>query len=304
MIKKIYVTNYLNETLEVELANPYKTGFVITSIEGLGPPKATISTLATSYKDGTTFSKSKAEQRNIVLGIKFDNSRISDSIEDIRQKTYRVFPIKRKLKFKIETTNKTVFTEGYVESNTPAIFDREEGTSISILCPDSFFYSEEIEKTFFNSTKPLFEFPFSNESLTEKQLIFSEQQQLSDNYIKYSGDEEVGIEMLINITGDVTNISVINNLTREIMRINSGRFAQVVGSGIADKDLIIINTTIDNRGITLIREGISYNILNSLDRYTDWIRLSEGYNVFSIYADSGIENIQAEIRNRIRYEGV
>ena len=42
MIKSVTVTNYLGESIKLELGFPEKSGFLIQSIDGLGPPKADI----------------------------------------------------------------------------------------------------------------------------------------------------------------------------------------------------------------------------------------------------------------------
>lgn len=56
--------------------------------------------------------------------------------------------------------------------------------------------------------------------------------------------------------------------------------------------------------MTLIREGIGYNILNCLSRDSDWFQLAKGDNIFAYTADSGAENLQFTIQNQTAYEGV
>ena len=42
MIKSVTVVNHLGESLKLDLASPEKSGFIVKSIEGLGPVKATL----------------------------------------------------------------------------------------------------------------------------------------------------------------------------------------------------------------------------------------------------------------------
>lgn len=42
MIKSVTVVNHLGESLKLDLASPEKSGFIVKSIEGLGPVKATV----------------------------------------------------------------------------------------------------------------------------------------------------------------------------------------------------------------------------------------------------------------------
>ena len=77
----------------------------------------------------------------------------------------------------IETDNRQAEIEGYVESNDPAIFSKDEGSDISIVCPNPFFYSagkDGINTTIFYGVEALFEFPFSNESLQDPLLEMGE----------------------------------------------------------------------------------------------------------------------------------
>ena len=82
MIKNIQITNFRNETLTIELANPEKSGFAISDITGLGPVKADINTLENSINDATAYNSAHVSYRNIVLSIRF----IGIDIESLRQK--------------------------------------------------------------------------------------------------------------------------------------------------------------------------------------------------------------------------
>lgn len=54
---------------------------------------------------------------------------------------------------------------------------------------------------------------------------------------------------------------------------NTGKLQKLTGKGIVASDDIVINTSKGDKSITLIREGVSYNILNCLDKNTDWFTL-------------------------------
>ena len=59
------------------------------------------------------------------------------------------------------------------------------------------------------------------------------------------------------------------------MKIDTVKLQKLTGKGIVASDDIIINTSKGDKSITLIREGASYNILNCLDKNTDWFTLSK-----------------------------
>lgn len=307
MIYSIVVTNYLGDRIKLELGKPDVSGFLIKSITGLGPAKANVNTTEVSTNDGSLFNSARLSQRNIVLDMVFINTVYGESIEDLRQKSYKYFPLKKSVELTIETDNRYVKTTGYVESNEPNIFSSQEGTQISIICPDPYFYSageDGNNVTNFYSIDPMFEFPFSNESLDEPLLVFGEIQIKTEGVITYHGDSEIGVMIYIHAIGPATNINIYNTETREVMRINTEKISSLTGKGIVASDDIVINTAKGEKSITLIREGVSYNILNCLDKNTDWFTLAKGDNIFAFTADSGITNLQLRVENKVIYEGV
>jgi hypothetical protein len=307
MIYSIVVTNYLGDRIKLELGKPEVSGFLIKSITGLGPAKANVNTTEVSTNDGSLFNSARLSQRNIVLDLVFINTVYGESIEDLRQKSYKYFPLKKSVELTIETDNRYVKTTGYVESNEPNIFSSQEGTQISIICPDPYFYSageDGNNVTNFYSIDPMFEFPFSNESLDEPLLVFGEIQIKTEGVITYHGDSEIGVMIYIHAIGPATNINIYNTETREVMKINTEKISSLTGKGIVASDDIVINTAKGEKSITLIREGVSYNILNCLDKNTDWFTLAKGDNIFAFTADSGVTNLQFRVENKVIYEGV
>lgn len=304
MIKTITVTNYLGDSLVLNLARPEESGFVVKSITGLGPGTANINTTEVSTNDGGLYNSSRLPTRNIVITLSF---LWKDSIEDVRQKSYKYFPIKKKLTLLIETDNRQAEIEGYVETNDPNIFSKEEGADISIICPNPFFYSSGADgsnTTVFYGIDPMFEFPFSNESLYDALLEMGSIQNQHEKVVTYNGDAEIGVTITIHAIGEASNITIYNTGTREIMKIDTEKLSALTGSGIIAGDDIVICTVKGNKSIKLLRSGKTTNILNCLDKNTDWFQLAKGDNIFAYTAQSGSSNLQFKIDNRVIYEGV
>ena len=305
MIKSITITNFLGEELKVTLTEAMPShGLLVRSIEGLGPVKANISTTDLSTADGSVYNSSRLDERNIVINFLFFGNPL---IEDARQLTYKYFPLKKELTFKIETDNRVAEAYGYVESNEPDIFSEQEGCQISIICPDQFFYSaSEDEKnwTVFSGIEALFEFPFSNEDLHGHLIEFGSIENATERTIYYEGDTDVGIIMYIHAIGEVGTITIYNTLTRESMIIDADKIASLTGSRIKAGDDIIINTNRGQKSVYLLRSGVYTNILNALGRDADWFVISKGDNVFTYIADSGSSNLLFRIYGRTIFEGV
>ncbi len=307
MINKITAINYLGDTLEIDLRTPDETGFAVIDIAGLGPAKANVNITEVSTNDGAIFNSSRLSSRNVVISFVFEPTTHGETVEDVRLKSYKFFPIKQPVTLQIETNNRKVQTVGNVESNEPDIFSERESAQISIVCPDPYFYSTDgsgEQTTVFYGVEANFEFPFSNESLTDPQIVFGYIQNKTENVIHYSGDAEIGVTIHIHAIGDVTNIMIYNTGTRERMGIDTAKLEQLTGYGLIAGDDIIITTMKGDKSIVLIREGKITNILNCLSKDTDWFSLTKGDNIFAFTAEDGMSNLQFWIVNKIIYEGV
>lgn len=308
MIKSITITNHLGESIKMELMKPEESGFIIENIEGLGPAKANVNFTTLVTMDGAIDNSARLDYRNIVLSLIFLEN---PTIEDTRLLSYRYFPIKQNVTFLIETDRRICESIGRVESNVPKIFSKsesdKEGCQISIMCPDPYFYSagpNQLTHTVFYGVEPLFEFPFSNESLTEKLIEFGEIKNQTEGTVYYEGDTEVGINIWIHATGPVEGLKIYNITKRQILGISDEKLISLTGSGIQAGDEILLNTNRGSKSITLTRAGIVTNILNVLEKPIPWFKLSKGDNIFAYRADSGISNLQFRIENRVLYEGV
>lgn len=162
MIKSITITNYKDESFYINMFSSSDSGLNIRKIDGLGPVKANINTTPIVTGDGAIYNSARAENRNIVITLGFVNeSNIGlNLIEDVRLKSYKMFPLKSMVKFEIETDRRNLYTYGYVESNEPDIFSQDETAQISIICPNAYFTSKEKRDISLNLLRSTFKFPF------------------------------------------------------------------------------------------------------------------------------------------------
>lgn len=304
MIKSVTVTNFLGNILKMEMTSPEKSGFIIKEITGLGPCKADINSKELATSDGSVFNSARVTTRNIVMKLQF---MFKPTIEDVRQRSYKYFPLKKKLKITIETDNRVCETYGYVESNEPSIWSKEEGCQISIICPDPFFYSageDGSQVTVFYGVEDAFEFEFSNESLTENMLEFGRATYSTERIIHYLGDDDVGMTISIIVNGDVNMLTIYNVETREFFKLDTNKLKTLTGNGLIQGDVVTISTIRGERKITIMRDGVEYNILNAVDKNSTWLTLSRGDNIIAYTAEYGGSNIELRIDNKIIYEGV
>lgn len=302
MIKSIIVTNHNGESLKLDLFHPEESGLIVKSISGLGPPKANINSTDLATADGAIYSSARASTRNIVFNLQF---MFAPTIEDARQKTYKYFPLKKKITIEVETDNRSLSTEGYVESNEPDIFSQEESTQISIVCVDPFFRDARPSLVQFASVLPNFEFPFSNESLTDDLIEFGKIGLNTRSTLVYTGDVDTGILITIHAMGSVSGILNIYNIeTYENIKIDLSKIKALTGSDYRSGDDIIISTVSGDKYVQVLHNGKYYNAIGIIDKLANWFQLTVGKNIFNFTVTNGVENLSITFEYRNAYGGI
>lgn len=309
MIKSITVTNPAGDSLVLELGRPEKSGFSVLSIDGLGPVHADVNLSDMAAVDGSYFTSARLGPRNIVLNLRIHGKQL---VEDTRHLSYLFFPVKKKVTLLFETDTRICQIEGYVESNDPVIFSKEQTTQVSILCPDPYFYSVFLNTHSFAFEEPSFEFPFENLSLSEGLLEFGVLNLNTERAIYYPGDADIGMLITIHTDGTATtvsntNITIYNILTGDSMELNTGRIEEITGQAFGvygSAEEILISTMRGKKEIYLLRDGVYTNILNCLEKDSTWLTLSKGNNVFAYTADNQISDLRFLIKSYIAYLGV
>lgn len=233
MIRTVEITNYKNEVLNIDLFNSNSSGLNIRNITGLGPVKADITTTKLVVSDGDYYNSARANGRNIVITLGFNIAAHLgiNSIEDCRQMVYKYFPLKKKVKVRIVTDNRSLYSYGYVESDEPDIFSNDETTQISIICPESWLRTDDTYETPLNNIRSLFKFPFEvlEEDLPPKDIYGIEKidgMEVVKEYqdiITFYGNEQCGFydnkSMYLDIRSVKYNVLVENDYDN-ILRSN------------------------------------------------------------------------------------
>lgn len=303
MIRQVTITNDFNESLTLELANPEKSGLAIKSIEGLGPSKSVINITELVTSDISIFNSSRISSRDIVIKLLYMNE---PSVEDNRLKTYKFFPIKEKIKLSFLTDNREVYCYGYVESNEPSIFQKQSGCSITIKCPDPFFYATvntAVEDSFTGIIN-LFSFPFFNDSLTENTIKMGEIPSYPEQILYFDGEYSTGIIIRMYCSNMVVDPVIYNVDTGERISINTDKITALTGSPLSVGDTILINTKKGEKSVKLIRGGDEINIIACLRSFDTWFTLKKGENKFTYSAKQGGESLNISYEYSTAYEGI
>jgi hypothetical protein len=217
---------------------------------------------------------------------------IEGEVEKNRINLYKYFPLKKTVTLYFTNDTRDVFICGTVENIECDLFANKQVAQISILCPQPYFKSVESLITEFSTVEKGLEFPISiEESGIEFSTILSEPRKTIIN----TGDVETGVIIDLFATGEVVKPIIYDAIKRTSMALN---ISMIKG------DKITINTNAGEKGITLLRDGITYNILGNMQPSSAWFTLDTGDNVFTYECESGVYNLQLTFTTPILYGGV
>lgn len=293
MIKSITATNSRGESLVISLTNPATSGFAIKELDGLGPAEADI--LITDYAcmDGGSFNWARRPKRNITLTLYYW-PRENETIEQVRNRGYKIFRVKDKVNLKIETDSRTVQSDLYVESHEPHIFEKLAYVDISLVAPDPSLYAIDWDVTSFNEDVKRFSFAFSN-TVGQKQLIFGDVSTGATQIVNNQGDNEIGGQFTIYAGGSVSGITLINVQTNQTMTISATFQAG---------DYIVLDTRPKHKSCLLYRGSTVYDCLSCLGQWVDWMTFEQGENVVAFSATSGAASTSVRCNLLPSYEGI
>lgn len=282
MSYNLWVTTQNNETIELT-HSPY---FEDVEIDFLNV-KANINSDELVNMDGGLFNSAYVPDRPATITIQPDFP-----VEENRQRIFKYFKAKKPVTIRYKNNNRDVNLYGYVESIDGSLFESKQKIIVNLKCLKPNFY--DIHKTVKNMSQimDMFEFPFSTE---EEGIVFSEIDKTQTTVVFNAGEVDTGVIIELTASGTVVNPTIYNAITRESFGLS---FTMQIG------DLIRINTSIEERSIELVRDGITTNIINSVLKNPDWFTLETGDNVFTYACEDGEANLSFKFIFTNQYVGV
>ena len=313
MIKSVTVTNYRGDSLEMPLEWPNPSGLLISKIDGITPGNVQVNSQDFAVLDGGVYNSSRMQTRNITIEFYYGRgSQVPDSdnhdVETSRHIAYRYFPVKTRVRLDFLTDERSLSIWGYVEGNDTDIFSEHEKGQVSIVCPDPYFYEKDTVVYELGAFIPEFEFPFSNESLTEPLICFGDYGSGSIYHVSYDGDIEVGVTIRIHFITDTELDSIIIydishnkklELDLQTIETNTGLTFEEYGD-------IVVSSVRGAKDIYYERFGTRKSIIGEFDVMNfPWMYLTPGENLFGFtYNDDYTDDVTITIEHRGAYGGV
>lgn len=264
-----------------------QNGNYYLEVQGLNPPQASVITTKIAGMNGSLYNSASTNNRNLVLSIQ-----ILKNVETNRIALYDYLKVGEWVKCYYSNNSRNVYIEGYVETFEDNFFVQNQTVQASIVCPQPYFRQIDDVISDISNVSYLFEFPFA---IDEPGVAFSEFNEFLIANVINNGDITTGIIIQLTASGTVENPSIINAGTRERFILD---FTMVAG------DLITINTVEGQMDITLLRDGIESNIINSVVDGSVWLQVPAGTSSYTYRADTGLDDLRITFQPVTLYQGV
>lgn len=267
--------------------------FLIESVDGLYLTDNTVTISSNTMTDGGTYQGTVAKVRNIVL-----------TVRDLNNHSYNRNLLAKLFKSGAKGTlvYKDDLNERKCEYYTERIQGSGEGRSrvytISLLCPDPFFY--DMEDISVSMASWIRNFTFPHIFKKEKEVFGYRSLNRLQNIINESAESGIGLTIEIYANGDVTNptITRVESDTHITVGTDLNPMNLVIG------DRIVITTAVNNKHVYLIHDNVWTEINHFLTEDSEFIQLQRGNNNIGYSALSGADNMVVTITYRFKYSEV
>lgn len=280
---ELYVRNSLGERLDICPSDSYQIDY----IDGLTPAGASISSVDFAGADGASVSGSRIGVRNVVMAIL-----PRGDVGSARVALYRFLRPRESVTIGFRNDVREAEIDGMVETFEGSLFEAPETLTVSVLCPQPYWRDAARIVDEIASSLRLFEFPFSIE---DEGIPFSSIREVLQIEVENSGETETGLYVVLRSSGEASN-PVLYDATRRTY------FAVQVDMHAADE--VVIDTRRGSKGVRLVRDGVSTNLINRMDPGSTWLQLPVGVTEFALDADSGADYVSAEIYHDTLFQGV
>lgn len=346
MIRAVKAINYLGRSLLMRLDGREDDSLLLWNVDGISPGSADINVTEVASTDGAYFNSARQNSREITLTLLLN---WAPNIESARKDSYAYFPLKKpvRLIFYSDTdmdhgkyfSNCARYIDGYVQQNTVEIFGTKNcAAQIVIKCPDPYFYEYNTDTTVeqtsyvkhaFGEQIAGFEFPFSNESLSDDLIEFASNYIGTDECQCYypTDGTETGFDLIIRFLKNFSETEIQAYNSFKITHLETGKsftlnLAAIINypdyaSGYLKGDALVVSTVRGNRDVTISRksidngEGVSVLRIFTDTNYreNEWIQLIPGVNTFKLTTGIGDDPVgkglmTMEISYIRAYEGV
>ena len=265
--------------------------FLLAKANGIYDMSTTVSVVNNTMMDGATYQGSVMGSKNIVLVLKdignFDSNR--DLLDVLFSKgdlgTLIVYDGNHERQIRY-----------YVESITSTASYNIRLTTVSLICPDPYFYDTYEHTKYLSNITPLFEFEhefleegeeFSNYNLSKIMRIDND-----------SAENNLGLDIIITCSASVVNPWITKIEGHETIKVGSENKPFTLNPG----EELIISTETGRKNVKVRSGSIETDVNNFLTTQSRFFQLTRGVNHFGYGADESSDYLTIKVSYRYKYK--
>lgn len=271
--------------------------FFLATADGLYQSENNIYISENTMTDGGTYQGSVANVRNIVLYVmekpQGDDFVYNQSNRDLLYSLFR----KGEEGTLVYTENGNSRKIDYYSEGVKRENKGSRLFTISLICPYPKF-KDNIEHAV-SMANWIDNFEFIHEFVEEGEEFTSRNSVRLVNIVNDVASNDIGLTIIINVTGNVRNPFITHVETEKSIAIGSSSKPFVMIRG----DVLVITTGINNKHIRLTRGGITTEVNEYMTEDSEFIQLMYGNNNIAYDASEGEEFMAVDIKYSYEYEG-
>lgn len=268
------------------------TPFLLANATGIYKADYNVTISENTMTDGGAFQGSVAKIRNIVLTLKD----LKDHVYNRNLLEALFKPNEPGTLLFVEDENERLINY-YVESVDSSGGYGTRTYTVSLLCPDPFFYAKSDISVSLASWVGNFEFLHS--FVEEGEEFGYRSAQKSQNIINENASSGIGMTITLVADGEVINPSVIRIESGESIQIGSEAMPFTMELG----DTLTITTSDNDKHVYFTHGGVTTEINQYITEDSVFIQLQRGDNNIGYSAEGGEDALSVEISYRLKFAG-
>lgn len=273
MITMVEAITAQGETLSLPLQDA-SGGYIVKSIDGLDPVKATVVSSSFAQIDGTQYQTSRREERNLILKLGFQPDFVNTDVQTLRRQLYRYLMPKSfvTLRFYMDGVH-FADIQGIVESHEAPRFAKEPTVNISVICFEPDFIAPD-----------------------SVVLSGSTVADTTESLLVYPGSTEAGILFKLLVNRSIAGFDI------DLRRAGAAFQNMEVAASLVSGDIVEISTIPGAKRALRTRAGVQTSILYAVSPASTWANIYPGDNMLRV--STGGAPIPYTIEYTARYGGL
>lgn len=283
------------EGVFTERFNDDRSNLIIENCDGIYSAVNSVTTSANTMTDGSTYQGSVAKQRNIVLTLRDHPTADHEATRNFLFQLFKAGSLATLIYRYPGRDDREI--NYYVESVVVDGTLNARQATVSLVCPDPFFYAIDDIRVYMSSWNGNFTFPHTFKA-TGEWFGYKSAEKLQ-NVVNKNAASGIGMTIRIEANGSVTNPTITHITDEKHITVGTASKPLKLIAG----DILTITTANNNKHIYVTHDGNKVEANEYLTEDSEFIQLGAGDNYIGYSAESGTDNLVVEISYRLKFVG-